>query len=71
MTAVSPPVRSRTTAEAARLANGSRCGLTASIRSSDVDCPLRIALGAIWINNRAVICSETEHGSHKQSGLLT
>jgi betaine-aldehyde dehydrogenase len=59
--------------EAVALANDSEYGLAASIWSSDVDRPLRIArrieAGTIWINNWAVIYDETEEGGYKQSGL--
>ncbi|WP_419728966.1 aldehyde dehydrogenase family protein [Lichenicola sp.] len=62
-----------TEAEAVTLANGTRYGLAASIWSRDVDRPLRIArqieAGTIWINNWAVVYSETEEGGTKQSGL--
>jgi betaine-aldehyde dehydrogenase len=59
--------------EAVALANDSEYGLAASIWSSEVDRPLRIArriqAGTIWINNWAVIYDETEEGGYKQSGL--
>ena len=62
-----------TEAEAVDLANNSIYGLAASIWSADVDRPLRIGrqidAGTVWINNWAVVYSETEEGGYKQSGL--
>ena len=62
-----------TEAEAVALANDSQYGLAASIWSSDVDRPLRIArqieAGTVWINNWAVVYDESEEGGFKQSGL--
>jgi betaine-aldehyde dehydrogenase len=62
-----------TEAEAIMLANNSEYGLAASIWSTDVDRPLRIArqiqAGTVWINNWAVVYDETEEGGYKQSGL--
>jgi betaine-aldehyde dehydrogenase len=59
--------------EAVALANDSTYGLSASIWSSDVDRPLRIArqieAGTVWINNWAIVYDETEEGGYKQSGL--
>ncbi len=62
-----------TEAEAVRLANDTMYGLCASVWSADVDRPLRIGrqldAGTVWINNWAVVYSETEEGGFKQSGL--
>jgi betaine-aldehyde dehydrogenase len=59
--------------EAVALANNSEYGLAASIWSTSVDRPLRIArqidAGTVWINNWAVVYDETEEGGYKQSGL--
>ncbi len=62
-----------TEVEAVSLANNSEYGLAASIWSSNVDRPLRIArqieAGTVWINNWAVVYDESEEGGYKQSGL--
>jgi betaine-aldehyde dehydrogenase len=59
--------------EAVALANDSQYGLSASIWSSDIDRPLRIArrleAGTVWINNWAIVYDETEEGGYKQSGI--
>jgi betaine-aldehyde dehydrogenase len=59
--------------EAIELANNSVYGLAASVWSTNIDRPLRIArkidAGTVWINNWAVVYSETEEGGYKQSGL--
>jgi betaine-aldehyde dehydrogenase len=62
-----------TEAEAVALANDSEYGLAASIWSTNVDRPLRVArqieAGTVWINNWAIVFDETEEGGYKQSGL--
>jgi betaine-aldehyde dehydrogenase len=59
--------------EAVALANDSEYGLSASIWSTDVDRPLRIArqieAGTVWINNWAIVYDETEEGGYRQSGI--
>jgi betaine-aldehyde dehydrogenase len=59
--------------EAVALANNSEYGLAASIWSTNVDRPLRIArqiqAGTVWINNWAIVYDETEEGGYKQSGV--
>ncbi|MDB5552149.1 MAG: aldehyde dehydrogenase [Rhizobium sp.] len=62
-----------TETEAIALANDSVYGLAASVWSTNIDRPLRVArkinAGTVWINNWAVVYSETEEGGYKQSGL--
>ncbi len=59
--------------DAVTLANDSEYGLAASVWSTNVDRPLRIArqidAGTVWINTWAVVHDETEEGGFKQSGL--
>ena len=60
-------------AEAIAPARNSAYPLAASVWSTNVDRPLRIArrinAGTVRINNWTVVCSETEEGGCKQSGL--
>ena len=62
-----------TEAEAIELANNSAYGLAASVWSTNIDRPLRVArkleAGTVWLNNWAVVYDETEEGGYKQSGL--
>ena len=59
--------------DAVTLANDSEYGLAASIWSTNVDRPLRVArqidAGTVWINTWAVVHDETEEGGFKQSGV--
>ena len=59
-------------AGAVALANDSDYGLSASVFSSDVDLPLRVALqlqcGTVWINDWAVLHNQSEEGGYKGSG---
>lgn len=59
-------------AEAVVLANDSQYGLSASVFSTDVDLPLRVALqlqcGTVWINDWAVLHNQSEEGGFKGSG---
>jgi betaine-aldehyde dehydrogenase len=58
--------------DAVALANDSQYGLAASVWSTNVDRPLRIArqieAGTVWINTWAVVHDESE-GGYKQCGL--
>ena len=57
---------------AVTLANGTEYGLSASIFSSDIDRPLRVALaleaGTVWVNDWAVLHDQYEEGGFKASG---
>jgi betaine-aldehyde dehydrogenase len=63
----------RTEAEAIEMANDSVYGLSASVFSSDVDVPLRVALalesGSVWVNDWAKLHDQFEEGGFKASGL--
>jgi betaine-aldehyde dehydrogenase len=62
-----------TEAEAITLANDSEYGLSASVFSSDIDRPLRVALaleaGSVWINDWAKLHDQFEEGGFKASGV--
>lgn len=57
---------------AVRRATRPRTGLSASVFSTDVDLPLRVALrlqcGTVWINDWAVLYNQSEEGGFKSSG---
>lgn len=59
-------------ARAIELANDSAYGLSASIFSTNVDLPLRVALGlhcgTVWVNDWAVLHNQSEEGGFKSSG---
>ncbi len=61
-----------TEAEAVELANDNIYGLSASVWSTNVDLPLRVAreldAGTVWINDWAQIDDEFEEGGFKMSG---
>lgn len=58
--------------EAIELANDNKYGLAASIWSTDVDLPLRVAreieAGTLWVNDWAQVNDEFEEGGYKMSG---
>lgn len=60
-------------AAAIAMANDSQYGLSASVFSSDVDRPLRVALalesGSVWINDWAKLHDQFEEGGYKGSGV--
>jgi betaine-aldehyde dehydrogenase len=59
--------------EAVELANDSEFGLGASIWSTDVNRPMRVARrvqsGMVWINDWAQLPNQFEIGGYKQSGV--
>jgi betaine-aldehyde dehydrogenase len=59
-------------AEAITLANDSEYGLSASIFSTDLDRPMRVALaleaGSVWLNDWAKLHDQFEEGGYKMSG---
>jgi betaine-aldehyde dehydrogenase len=62
-----------TEAEAVDMANDSVYGLSASIFSTDVNVPLRVALalesGSVWVNDWAKLHDQFEEGGFKASGV--
>jgi betaine-aldehyde dehydrogenase len=62
-----------TEAEAIEMANDTIYGLSASVFSSDVDVPLRVALaleaGSVWVNDWAKLHDQFEEGGFKASGV--
>ncbi|MFB8276002.1 aldehyde dehydrogenase family protein [Nocardia colli] len=60
-------------AEAIAMANATEYGLAASIWTTDVDRPLRVArelqAGTVWTNTWAVVHDQFEEGGFKQSGV--
>jgi betaine-aldehyde dehydrogenase len=62
-----------TEAEAIAMANDTIYGLSASVFSSDIDVPLRVALaldaGSVWVNDWAKLHDQFEEGGFKMSGL--
>ena len=62
-----------TEAEAIEMANDSIYGLCASVFSSDINVPLRVALaleaGSIWVNDWAQLHDQFEEGGYKESGV--
>jgi betaine-aldehyde dehydrogenase len=62
-----------TEAEAVAMANDSVYGLSASVFSSDVNVPIRVALalesGSVWVNDWAKLHDQFEEGGFKWSGL--
>jgi betaine-aldehyde dehydrogenase len=58
--------------EAVALANNSEYGLSASVFSTSLDLPLRVAIalesGTVWVNDWAVLHDQFEEGGYKSSG---
>jgi betaine-aldehyde dehydrogenase len=62
-----------TEAEAVEMANATVYGLSASVFSSDVNVPVRVALaleaGSVWVNEWAKLHDQFEEGGFKASGV--
>jgi betaine-aldehyde dehydrogenase len=60
-------------AEAIEMANDTIYGLSASVFSSDVNVPIRVALaleaGSVWVNDWAKLHDQFEEGGFKASGV--